>query len=43
VLAFLVLGFTSFGQTQLKIGYVDSEVILTNSPNSAQGDLDGSQ
>ena len=42
VLAFLVLGFTSFGQTQLKIGYVDSEVILTQFSESikAQGDLD---
>jgi len=42
VLAFLVLGFTSFAQTQLKIGYVDSEVILTQFSESikAQGDLD---
>ena len=42
VLAFLVLSFTSFGQTQLKIGYVDSEVILTQFSESikAQGDLD---
>ncbi len=42
VLAFLVLGFTSFGQTPLKIGYVDSEVILTQFSESikAQGDLD---
>jgi len=42
VLGFLVLGFTSFGQTQLKIGYVDSEVILTQFSESikAQGDLD---
>jgi outer membrane protein len=42
VLAFLVLGFNSFAQTQLKIGYVDSEVILTQFSESikAQGDLD---
>ena len=42
VLAFLVLGLTSFGQAQLKIGYVDSEVILTQFSESikAQGDLD---
>jgi outer membrane protein len=42
VLAFIVLGFTSFAQTQLKIGYVDSEVILTQFSESikAQGDLD---
>ena len=42
VLSFLVLGFTSFAQTQLKIGYVDSEVILTQFSESikAQGDLD---
>jgi len=42
VLAFFVLGFTSFGQAQLKIGYVDSEVILTQFSESikAQGDLD---
>lgn len=42
VLSFLVLGFTSIAQTQLKIGYVDSEVILTQFSESikAQGDLD---
>ena len=42
VLAFLVIGFTSFAQTQVKIGYVDSEVILTQFSESikAQGDLD---
>lgn len=42
VLAFLVTGFTSFAQTQVKIGYVDSEVILTQFSESikAQGDLD---
>ena len=42
VLAFFVLGFTSFAQSQLKIGYVDSEVILTQFSESikAQGDLD---
>jgi outer membrane protein len=42
VLTLLVLGFTSFGQAQLKIGYVDSEVILTQFSESikAQGDLD---
>ncbi len=42
VLAFLVLGYNSFAQTQLKIGYVDSEVILTQFSESikAQGDLD---
>ncbi len=42
VLAFLVLGLTSFAQSPLKIGYVDSEVILTQFSESikAQGDLD---
>jgi outer membrane protein len=42
VLAFLVLGFNSFAQSPLKIGYVDSEVILTQFSESikAQGDLD---
>lgn len=42
VLVFFVLGFTSFAQSQLKIGYVDSEVILTQFSESikAQGDLD---
>jgi outer membrane protein len=42
VLAFLFLTFNSFAQTQLKIGYVDSEVILTQFSESikAQGDLD---
>ena len=42
VFAFLVLGYNSFAQTQLKIGYVDSEVILTQFSESikAQGDLD---
>lgn len=42
VLAFLVIGFTSSAQTQVKIGYVDSEVILTQFSESikAQGDLD---
>jgi len=42
VLSILVFGFTSFAQTQLKIGYVDSEVILTQFSESikAQGDLD---
>lgn len=42
VLAFLVFGFTSFAQSPLKIGYVDSEVILTQFSESikAQGDLD---
>jgi len=42
VLAFLVLGFTSFAQSQLKIGYVDSEVIMTQFSESikAQGDLE---
>jgi outer membrane protein len=42
VLVFLVLGFTSFAQSSLKIGYVDSEVILTQFSESikAQGDLD---
>lgn len=42
VLAFLVLGITSFAQSPLKIGYVDSEVILTQFSESikAQGDLD---
>ncbi len=42
VFAFIVIGFTSFAQTQVKIGYVDSEVILTQFSESikAQGDLD---
>lgn len=42
VLAFLVLGFNSYAQSPLKIGYVDSEVILTQFSESikAQGDLD---
>lgn len=42
VLAFLVFGFTSFAQSPLKIGYVDSEVILTQFSESikAQGELD---
>jgi outer membrane protein len=42
VLAFLVLGFTTFAQTPIRIGYVDSEVILTQFSESikAQGDLD---
>jgi outer membrane protein len=42
VFAFFVLGFTSFAQSPLKIGYVDSEVILTQFSESikAQGDLD---
>ncbi len=42
VLTFLAFGFTSFAQTPLKIGYVDSEVILTQFSESikAQGDLD---
>lgn len=42
VLALLVFGVTTFAQTPLKIGYVDSEVILTQFSESikAQGDLD---
>jgi len=42
VFAFLVLGISSFAQSPLKIGYVDSEVILTQFSESikAQGDLD---
>jgi outer membrane protein len=42
VLVFLVLGFNSFAQTTQKIGYVDSQVILTQFSESikAQGDLD---
>ncbi|HCY75657.1 MAG TPA: molecular chaperone Skp [Ignavibacteriales bacterium] len=42
VLALIVFGVTSFAQTPLKIGYVDSEVILTQFSESikAQGDLD---
>lgn len=41
-LAFLLLSVNAFSQTQLKIGYVDSEVILTQFPEAikAQGDLD---
>ena len=41
-LAFLLLSINAFSQTQLKIGYVDSEVILTQFPEAikAQGDLD---
>lgn len=42
VLAFLILSISSFAQSALKIGYVDSEVILTQFSESikAQGDLD---
>ena len=42
VLAFLFLTFNSFAQAPLKIGYVDSEVILTQFSESikAQGDLE---
>ena len=42
VLAFLILSISSFAQSSLKIGYVDSEVILTQFSESikAQGDLD---
>jgi outer membrane protein len=42
-LAFLLLGINAFAQTtQLRIGYVDSEVILTQFSEAikAQGDLD---
>jgi len=41
-LAFLVLSINAFSQTQLRIGYVDSEVILTQFSEAikAQGDLD---
>lgn len=41
-LAFLLLGINAFAQTPLKIGYVDSEVILTQFSEAikAQGDLD---
>lgn len=41
-LAFLLLSINAFSQTQLKIGYVDSEVILTQFSEAikAQGDLD---
>lgn len=43
LIIFLVLiGVTAFAQTSLKIGYVDSEKILTQYPEAikAQGDLD---
>jgi len=42
VFALLILGFTSFAQSTQKIGYVDSQVILTQFSESikAQGDLD---
>ena len=42
VLALLILSISSFAQSSLKIGYVDSEVILTQFSESikAQGDLD---
>jgi len=41
-LAFLLLSINAFAQTPLKIGYVDSEVILTQFSEAikAQGDLD---
>ncbi|MFZ2324469.1 MAG: OmpH family outer membrane protein [Ignavibacteriaceae bacterium] len=41
-LAFLLLSINAFSQTQLRIGYVDSEVILTQFSEAikAQGDLD---
>lgn len=41
-IALLVLSSSVFAQTQLKIGYVDSEVILTQFSEAikAQGDLD---
>jgi outer membrane protein len=41
-LAFLLLGINAFAQAPLKIGYVDSEVILTQFSEAikAQGDLD---
>jgi outer membrane protein len=41
-LAFLLLSINAFAQTQLRIGYVDSEVILTQFSEAikAQGDLD---
>jgi len=42
VLALLFIGFNSFTNAQAKLGYVDSEVILTQFSESikAQGDLD---
>lgn len=42
VFALVLLSSISFAQTQLKIGYVDSEVILTQFSEAikAQGDLD---
>ncbi len=42
VLAFLLVGINAFAQSPLKIGYVDSEVILTQFSEAikAQGDLD---
>lgn len=42
VIALIVFSVTSFAQAQIKIGYVDSEVILTQFSESikAQGDLD---
>jgi outer membrane protein len=41
-LAFLLIGINAFAQSPLKIGYVDSEVILTQFSEAikAQGDLD---
>lgn len=42
LLAIVVLTFSSYAQTPQKIGYVDSQIILTQLPEAikAQGDLD---
>jgi outer membrane protein len=42
VILFVLLGMTAFAQTQQKLGYVDSQVILTQLPEAikAQSDLD---